>query len=136
MDKTIFEKIILGEIPCFKVYEDETTFAFLDINPKSPGHTLVIPKKHYRNIHDLPDDISAALFISVKKIASAVKEVTNCDGIKIIMNNEAAAGQVIFHAHVHIIPHFDNAEIKRPKNYKYFASEAEGLSAKIQKLLK
>ncbi len=106
-EKTIFEKIVAGEIPCAKVYEDVETFAFLDINPNSIGHTLVITKKPFRNIFDLPDSAAESLIRSVKKVAAAVKKATNCDGLNIIMNNEKAAGQIVFHAHVHIIPRKD-----------------------------
>jgi histidine triad (HIT) family protein len=106
-ETTIFEKIVAGEIPCTKIYEDENTFAFLDINPNSIGHTLVITKKPYRNIFDLPNDAAENLIKTVKKVAAAVKKATNCDGINIVMNNEKAAGQIVFHVHIHIIPRKD-----------------------------
>ncbi len=106
-EKTIFEKIVAGGIPCTKIYEDSETFAFLDINPNSVGHTLVITKHPYRNIFDLTDNAAESLIKTVKKIAPAIKKATNCDGINIIMNNEKSAGQIVFHAHIHIIPRKD-----------------------------
>lgn len=136
MDKTIFEKIIEGEIPGDKVFEDENTFAFLDISPKAPGHTLVIPKFPYKNLYELSNEACNDLFVSVKKIASAVKIATNSDGIKIVMNNEPAAGQVVFHAHVHIIPYFENTSARQQKAYKYSPNEAKDLTEKIQAALK
>ncbi|HET8574831.1 MAG TPA: HIT family protein [Candidatus Paceibacterota bacterium] len=104
----LFCKIAAGEIPSEKIFEDENTFAFLDIHPTNPGHTLVIPKEHFENLYEIPDKILSALFITTKKLAKAVKAGTKADGINIMMNNEPAAGQVIFHAHVHVIPRFQN----------------------------
>ena len=104
----VFCKIISGEIPCYKVYEDEDFLAFLDIYPVNMGHTLVIPKGHFENIFSLPDDVASKYFVVVKKIASVVKEVMNADGINIGMNNLSAAGQVVFHSHIHIIPRYKN----------------------------
>ena len=108
MEECIFCKIIKEEIPCYKVYEDNDFLVFLDIKPVNIGHSLVIPKKHYKNIFDLPEDLIAKYFVLVKKIASIIKKSINADGINIGMNNEIAAGQVVFHSHIHIIPRFDN----------------------------
>ncbi len=135
MEKTIFEKIVLGEIPCHKVFEDEKTFAFLDVNPKAPGHTLVVPKKAYSDLFELPEDICTGLFSAVKKLALVLRKVTGCGGVKVVMNNGAAAGQEVFHAHVHIIPYFDNNGSKKSKFYKYENGEAERLVEQIQKNL-
>lgn len=104
MDNCVFCKIINNEIPAYKVYEDEYTLAFLDIKPNHPGHTLVIPKDHTQNIYTVPDETLARMMLSVKKIALAIKHGLECDGINIAMNNEEAAGQIIFHAHIHVIP--------------------------------
>lgn len=129
-EKTLFEKIIAGEIPCNKIYEDDFTFAFLDINPNNPGHTLVIPKKPFKNIYEIDEETVGALIKTAQKIAIAVKKAVASDGIKIIMNNEAASGQIVFHAHIHIIPRFENDNW--PKNYKYDEVESEEVAEKIR----
>lgn len=100
----LFCKIIAGEIPAHKVYEDDDFFAFLDIHPVNPGHTLIVPKAHHRNIFDLPTDILEKMGPVVQKIALAIQKTTQADGTNIISNNEPSAGQVIFHSHTHIIP--------------------------------
>ena len=104
----IFCKIVKGEIPSAKVYEDKNILAFLDITPVNFGHTLVIPKEHYKNIHDTPDDVLAKLFPVVKKIADAVKKGMAVEGINIGMNNGEAAGQVVSHFHIHVMPRSPN----------------------------
>ena len=107
MEECLFCKIVAGEIPSQEVYSDGDFMAFLDINPRNPGHTLVIPKKHYQTIMEMPDNEVGELFKIVKKIAIAVKKGTNADGISIGQSNERAAGQVIPHVHFHVIPRFN-----------------------------
>lgn len=107
MEETIFSKIIRHEIPADIVYEDNDVIAFLDIRPNQPGHTLVIPKAYARNIFDISTDEWVKLAEAVRKIAPAVRDAMHADGVNISMNNEPAAGQIVFHAHVHIIPRFD-----------------------------
>jgi histidine triad (HIT) family protein len=102
----LFCKIINREIPADIVYEDGNTLAFLDVKPNTPGHTLVIPKDHFENIYGIPDEALARLSISVKKVALAIKNGLDADGINIQMNNEAPAGQIVFHAHIHVIPRY------------------------------
>lgn len=104
---TLFEQIIDGEIPSTTVYEDEHTYAFLDTNPVNRGHTLVVPKEPYRDIYDIPEDVLCHVMNTVKKLAPAIKSTVDADGINLHVNNEAAAGQMVFHFHVHIIPRFD-----------------------------
>ncbi len=104
MDDCLFCKIASGEIPSQKVYEDNATFAFLDIKPVNPGHTLVIPKKHTRNIFDIEKEDWAAVLETGRRVAKAVKEATGAEGLNVHVNNEPVAGQVIFHAHIHLIP--------------------------------
>jgi len=106
-DANIFAKILAGDIPCHKVYEDEFVLAFMDVFPQGPGHTLVVPKVKARNLFDLPDDALAALGPRVKKVAKAVREALEPDGITIVQFNGSAAGQTVFHLHVHIIPRHD-----------------------------
>lgn len=103
----IFCKIIAGEIPSYCVYEDEDFKAILDVNPSARGHVIILPKEHAANIFELPDEYAAKVMVVAKKIAKAVKETYHCDGINILQNNGEAAGQTVFHLHVHVIPRFD-----------------------------
>lgn len=103
----IFCKIVSGEIPAEKVYEDNETLAFLDLNPVNIGHTLVLPKKHYTNLYDTPDETLAHIAPVIKKLSIAIKKALNADGINIEMNNDGVAGQLLFHTHIHIIPRFE-----------------------------
>lgn len=95
------------------VYEDEDVVAFLDIRPLSVGHTLVIPKKHYVDIFDIPADVQAKVYAVAQKVAFAVKKVTGADGISVIQQNGKAAGQDIFHLHVHVVPRFNGVALPR-----------------------
>jgi histidine triad (HIT) family protein len=99
-----FCKIARKEVPANQVYEDEKVVAFLSIHPINVGHTLVVPKKHYKNIYEISEEEVAYLYKIVKKITHAVKKAVDAEGIRIVQNNGEAAGQVIFHMHVHIIP--------------------------------
>ena len=101
---TIFDKILDGEIPCHKVYEDDHVLAFLDIGPLAAGHTLVIPKERKAYVHELSDDAAAALGRVLPRIARAVMQVTGCDQYNILQNNGPRAHQAVFHVHFHIIP--------------------------------
>ena len=105
MDTCVFCKIIKGELPATKLYEDDTALAFLDISPVNIGHTLVIPKEHFENILETPEDTIAHMMKVVKKISHGM-EALKPDGININMNNKSAAGQVVFHSHIHVIPRF------------------------------
>ncbi len=100
----IFCAIAAGEIPSFKVYEDDLVLAYLDINPFSEGHTLVIPKAHSEGLLDTSDETLAALLARVKKVAEHLKATLPCDGFNILQNNGEAAGQTVKHIHFHIIP--------------------------------
>ena len=100
----IFCAIAAGEIPSFKVYEDETVLAYLDINPFAKGHTLVIPKAHSKGLLDTDEATLAAVIARVKKVAAQVKEKLGCDGFNIVQNNGEAAGQTVRHVHFHIVP--------------------------------
>ena len=104
MENCIFCKIIKGEIPNYTVYEDDKTLAFLDIAPRSPGHTVVIPKSHVERVSDLADDSVSALFSAVKKTAAKIETALKPDGFNIGWNDGAAAGQVVPHLHIHILP--------------------------------
>lgn len=135
MEKCIFCKIIKGEIPCNKVYEDENNFVFLDVNPINPGHTLLIPKEHYENIHEMPDELLEKTMPVVKKIADAIKSAVGATGINIGQNNGASAGQAVFHYHMHIIPRFENDGLKHWPGKPYMLGEAEEITEKIKSVL-
>ena len=114
----IFAKILRGELPSHKVYEDDRAFAFLDIMPRAPGHTLVIPKAPARNILDVaPDDLAHVMAVT-QKIARAAMQVFAADGVTVQQFNEPAGGQVVFHLHVHIIPRRDGVPLKPPASFK------------------
>lgn len=104
MDDCLFCKIIKGEIPSAKVYEDEQGYAFLDIGPLSWGHTLLVPKKHYERITEMPADEVAALTSVIPKLAAAVIEATDAEGLNVLQNNGPVSGQAVPHLHVHLIP--------------------------------
>jgi histidine triad (HIT) family protein len=107
----IFAKILRGELPAFKVYEDDKTFAFLDIMPRCPGHTLVIPKAPARNVFDIAPEDFAAVARTSQKLAIAIKKAFAADGITLAQANERAGGQVVFHLHVHIMPRHDGVAL-------------------------
>jgi len=113
-DQNVFAKILRSEIPCFKVYEDDATLAFMDVMPRSTGHCLVIPKNPSRNLLDIdPEDLSKVM-ATVQKIMLAAKKAFNADGVTIQQFNEVAAGQEVFHTHIHILPRFDGIKIGPP----------------------
>ncbi|OGI64357.1 hypothetical protein A2914_01835 [Candidatus Nomurabacteria bacterium RIFCSPLOWO2_01_FULL_41_21] len=103
----IFCKIVKGDIPSNKIYEDEETFAFLDIAPVNLGHTLVISKEHFPNIYETPEEVMAHMMKTAKKVSIALKAL-DAEGVNVTMNNNFAAGQVVFHSHIHVIPRFTN----------------------------
>jgi len=109
----VFCKIARKQASAALVYEDESVMAFLDIRPLSEGHTLVIPKEHYATIFEIPEELVAHLHRIVKRVALAVKKATEADGISIIQQNGKAAGQEIFHLHVHVIPRFEGQKLMR-----------------------
>lgn len=111
--QNIFAKILRGEIPCTKVYEDEHTIAFMDIMPQADGHTLVLPKNPSVNLLDADSATFGPLFATVQKIARAVKQGMGADGVVITQFNEAAAGQTVFHLHVHVIPRWEGVALRK-----------------------
>jgi histidine triad (HIT) family protein len=102
----IFCKIINNELPSCKIYEDEEFLAILDIMPINYGHTLIIPKAHFKHILDMPESYAENIYKIVKKLSQAIKEALKCDGLNIIQNVEKAGGQEVFHSHLHIIPRY------------------------------
>ncbi len=113
-DDNIFAKIMRGEIPCVKVYEDDKVFAFMDIMPRSDGHTLVIPKAKARNLLDISPDDLADLMTAVQKIAKAAMAGMGADGITLQQFSEAAGGQEVFHIHFHVVPRWSDVRMRPP----------------------
>ena len=114
----IFAKILRGELPCHKVYENDKVLAFLDIMPRAPGHTLVLPKAPARNLLDVQPDDLAAVAMAAQKIAKAAMQVFYADGVTIQQFNENAGGQVVFHLHLHVIPRKAGVAMKPPASEK------------------
>lgn len=110
MAASIFTRIINGEIPCHKVYEDDRVIAFLDINPLSPGHTLIVPKEPAETVDKLSDESAAAVGRVLPRISRAVLAATGAKAFNILQNNGAGAHQAVFHVHFHIIPKFENGQ--------------------------
>lgn len=108
----VFAKILRGELPCHKLYEDADTLAFMDIMPRGDGHCLVIPKKPSRNILDVDADSLAAVAHTTQKLARAVLKAFSADGVTVQQFNEPAGGQVVFHLHVHVIPRFEGVSLR------------------------
>ena len=106
MDDCIFCQIVAGDIPSRTVYEDDDVFAFLDVNPLAPGHTLVIPKEHYETLGDMPGDPGADVMAAVHRIAPVVEDAVDADGSTVAFNNGEAAGQEVPHVHCHVVPRF------------------------------
>lgn len=131
-DNCVFCKVVAGELPSRKIYENSDVLVFLDINPINMGHSLVIPKKHYDNIYETPEDTLANM-ITVAKIASrAIKAAMKADGVNVIMNNDSTAGQIIFHSHMHVIPRFENDGFGQWKSKgPYAGDEASVVTDKI-----
>ncbi|MEA2975035.1 MAG: histidine triad family protein [Alphaproteobacteria bacterium] len=128
----VFAKILRGELPCYKVYDDDKALAFLDIMPRAPGHSLVLPKAPARNLLDITPEDLAHVMLVVQKIAKASMQVFGAQGITIQQFNEAAGGQVVFHLHVHIIPRQGGLALKPPATNK---EKPEILAAHAAKLM-
>jgi histidine triad (HIT) family protein len=135
MPDCVFCKIVKKEIPAEIIYEDENVLAFLDITPINPGHILLIPKEHYENLYEMPDDLLAKMAPIIKKIAIAVKSAVNAEGINIGMNNERPAGQLVFHAHFHIMPRFSTDGHTHWHGTPYKDGEALRTAEKIKKFI-
>jgi histidine triad (HIT) family protein len=131
----IFAKILRGELPAHKLYEDADSFAFMDIMPRGDGHCLVIPKKPSRNIFDVDADSLAAVARTTQKLAKAVVKAFGADGVTIQQFNEPAGGQVVFHLHVHIIPRFEGVPMKphtgQMEDQKVLAANADKIRAAL-----
>ena len=136
MENCIFCKIIAGEIPSATVYEDDDVKAILDVNPAARGHVIVLPKKHASDVFSIPDeDLSKAICVA-KKIAIAVKEAYKCDGVNILQNNGEAAGQTVFHLHIHVIPRFEGDTISVKWKQGEMPADLDVIAGEIKACLK
>lgn len=131
--KSIFTRIIEREIPAYIVYEDDLVIAFLDISQATKGHTLVVPKKAYENLYEMPDELASHVMIISIKLAKAIQKAFNPAGLNLLNNNGEIAGQSVFHFHVHLIPRYENDSVSmrfsnhmndlNPEDYKNRAKE-------------
>jgi histidine triad (HIT) family protein len=135
-DDCIFCKMVAGQIPVAKVYEDEIVLAFLDIGPISDGHTLVIPRQHFEKLHDCPAELLGQVALRLGRIAGAVAAAMNADGYNLLCNNGRAAGQLIEHLHFHIVPrNVGDGVFDRWPSYKYPHGKIEKIADKIRENL-
>lgn len=133
MKDCVFCKIVAGELPSYKVYEDGATLAFLDIHPVAPGHALIIPKStDSSNIFDISSESWAAMAETARKVAIAMEKSLSCDGVNLMMNNREHAGQIVLHPHIHLIPRYKNDGLKLWPHGSYKEGEAEAAQEKIR----
>ncbi|RTQ94448.1 HIT family protein [Lysinibacillus telephonicus] len=135
MSDCIFCKIIDGTIPSVKVYEDENVYAFMDVAPLTKGHTLLIPKQHVKDLFEMPEEVAKNLYGAAPKIANAIKSAFNPAGMNTLNNNDAFAGQTVFHYHLHFIPRYDENDglkVKWETKQNEFTPEAlQSIAAQI-----
>jgi histidine triad (HIT) family protein len=135
-DDCVFCKMIAGQIPCVKIFEDDTVLAFLDIGPISDGHTLIIPKQHFEKLHDCPDELLSRVCSYLGRIAGAVAKAVNSDGYNLLCNNGRAAGQLVNHVHFHIIPrNTGDGVFNRWPSFKYEDGKIEDIADRIRRNL-
>lgn len=130
MKDCIFCKIINGEIPCMKVYEDDICLAYLDINPDSDGHTLVIPKTHYKDINDIPDDVLLHIYKTSKKVMKLLEEKLGCNGFSLLQNNGDV--QEVKHFHLHIKPYYKDKKSNELIKHKEFINDPSIIYQKVK----
>jgi len=135
-DSNVFAKMLRGEIPCHKIYEDEDTLAFLDIMPRSEGHTLVITKEKASDLFDVSPEALAKLMAVVQKLAPQIRDAVGADGVLIQQFNGPAAGQTVFHLHVHIIPRREGEPLKAHAGVMEDKAKLAATAEKIRKALK
>lgn len=132
----IFCKIVKGDIPSAKIFEDDKLICFLDIAPANKGHALIVTKEHYETLLEVPDEVLNDLMAKAKKISRAMSSALGAEGINILMNNKKVAGQLVDHAHIHIIPRFNGDGIDLNwKPQKYADKEIDEFKEKIAKFL-
>ncbi|MBD3318306.1 HIT domain-containing protein [Candidatus Woesearchaeota archaeon] len=131
----LFCKIAKKEMPSEVLYEDDDIFCFLDIRPINKGHALIIPKQHHENLFDTPDDLLSKLIITAKKLGKVILNTVQADGLNLGMNNKPAAGQVIFHTHLHVMPRFEDDGHTHWKGKETTKTEREAVAEKIKEQL-
>lgn len=134
-DDCVFCKIIRGEIPSSQIYEDEDFKAILDINPASKGHALILPKRHYANVYEMPEDLVAKAMVLAKRLATHMTEKLGCDGFNLLQNNGEVAGQTVFHFHMHLIPRYQGADNKNLLTWNHLSyqdGEAQQLAEELK----
>ena len=137
MDNCIFCKIINGDIPSTVIYEDEIAKVILDIAPAAKGHAILILKKHVANVFELDAELAGKVFAVVPRVATAIKETLGCDGMNILQNNGVAAGQTVFHLHIHFIPRWNDDAVQiKWETGSYADGEATALAESISKKMK
>ncbi len=129
----IFCKIVNGDIPCSRIYEDDDALAFMDINPFSHGHSLIIPKAHYSQLHECPEELLGKVLSKAGKVAKAIQKATGCSGYNLLNNNGSDAGQEVGHIHLHIIPRYASDSVI---TIKHGNSYPEGRMQELQELIK
>lgn len=135
-DSCVFCRIVKGEIPSTRVYEDDQVLAFMDINPISRGHLLVIPKGHYETLLAVPDDAGMLIMPILKRLGKAVMDATGATGFNCLQNNFAASGQIVFHSHWHIIPRFDGDGLEQwPHDAAIDAAAREAVAQAVRDAL-
>ena len=110
-ENCIFCKIAAGDIPSATIYEDDDFRVILDIEPASNGHALILPKEHYANLYELPDELAAKALVVAKKVISKMTDIVGCDGYNVLQNNGETAGQTVFHFHMHLIPRYEKDDV-------------------------
>lgn len=132
MDNCIFCKIANGEIPSNTLYEDEDFRVILDIEPATKGHALILPKKHFANLYEIDDERASKVLLVAKQMATKMQKALNCDGLNVVQNNGVAAGQTVFHFHMHLVPRYeqDDAGLDMP-NKKAADYDLKEVAAKI-----
>lgn len=110
-ENCIFCKIAAGDIPSATIYEDEDFRVIMDIEPASKGHALILPKEHYANLYELPEELAAKVLIVAKKVITKMKDIVGCDGYNVLQNNGEVAGQTVFHYHMHLIPRYKEDDV-------------------------
>ena len=131
-DNNVFAKILRGELPCEKVYEDEHVLALMDIMPRADGHVLVIPKAKARNMLDIAPDDLKNLMVGAQKVAKAVKKGMNADGLTIQQFSESAGGQIVFHIHIHVLPRWDGVALRPHTGAMAPADDLKKFAAQIR----